>query len=187
MIRLLDETGAIKFRITIRQNLYLICHYSVADVCSWSDFEELKTKFRIIGKSYVTTGLPYKCNGINVYLRDSMLISPAGASLKSIGSLYESSGLSKLEIDKSDRDSMDLFMENNYELFKEYAIKDSVIALYHALTVEQSSIQELGKFSIPITLSSFSNQYCSARLDGGKYPLPTGDGRYNIGNTATLL
>lgn len=187
LVRLLDETGALKYRVVIRQNLYLICHFSVADVCSWSDFEDLKTKFRIIGKSYVTTGLPYKHNGLNVYLRDTMLISPAGASLKSIGSLYESSGLSKLEIEKSDRDSMDLFMETNYEVFKEYAIKDSVIALYHALTVEQSSVQELGKFSIPITLSSFSNQYCNARLDDNRYPLPTGDGRYNIGNTPALF
>lgn len=116
-----------------------------------------------------------------------MLISPAGASLKSIGALYDSAGLSKLEIDKVDRDSMDLFMESNYDLFKEYAIKDAVIALYHALNVEQSSIIELGKFSIPVTLSSFSSQYCNVRLNGKKYGLPTGDGRYNISSIPALF
>lgn len=77
----------------------------------------------------------YKITRMGKNMRD---LSPAGASLKSIGLLYESAGLSKLEIPKSDRDSMDKFMETNYEVFKEYAIKDSVIALYHHHREEQN-------------------------------------------------
>jgi hypothetical protein len=54
------------------------------------DFETFKTELSIVNKSFVTLGKPLKIEGVNVYVRDTMLLSPAGnRSLDSIGKLYE--------------------------------------------------------------------------------------------------
>ena len=46
---------------------------------------------------------------------------------------------------------MRLFMTE--DLFKQYAIQDSIITLWHALQVEYSNYEFSNSFSIPITFS----------------------------------
>jgi hypothetical protein len=44
-----------------------------------SDFYDLKKDLNIVNKSYVTIGKPLKLNGVLVYVRDTMLLTPAVA------------------------------------------------------------------------------------------------------------
>jgi ssDNA-specific exonuclease RecJ len=67
---------------------------------------------------------------------------------------------------------MDVFMNTNYNDFREYAIQDSVLALFHTLKVEETVIIELKKMFIPVSLASFSGSFLQSKLDITKYKLP---------------
>jgi len=62
-------------------------------------------------------------------LRDTSLLSPGGMSLKSIGSLYPSLPLSKIELSKEFYRDMELLQLENPVLFREYALQDPKIVL----------------------------------------------------------
>ena len=84
-------------------------------------------------------------------MRDTSLLTPTGQSLGAIGKLYSDLGLNKIDLPKSSKDNMRLFMTE--DLFKQYAIQDSIITLWHALQVEYSNYEFSNSFSIPITFS----------------------------------
>ena len=90
---------------------------------------------------------------MKVFLRDTSLLSPTTQSLGAIGELYSDLGLNKIDLPKSSKDNMRLFMQEDFNLFKEYAIQDSIITLWHALQVEYSNYEFSNSFSIPITFS----------------------------------
>lgn len=93
----------------------------------------------------------------------------SGSGLKEIGNLYEN--MEKIDIGENIK-TMDIFMNENIDLFKSYAIQDSVIALYHVLKVEESSRKELNKFYIPISIASFARKYLESKLNMEKYRIP---------------
>jgi hypothetical protein len=146
--------------ISLVKNNYLCAHYSAADLCMLSDFLTLKEKLGIVNKSFVTLGKPIKTAGTNVYIRDTYLLAPAGnKSLAALGKLYESEGdFSKELIKPEDLVNMDEFLKRDKESFTYYAIKDAVITLKHALSMEEFNfgIKQLG---VPLTLSSMGKNY----------------------------
>jgi len=64
-----------------------------------------------------------------VFLRDTALLSPGGMSLKSIGSLYPSLPLTKIELSNDYYKNMDVFQRENPVLFQAYAKQDAKIVL----------------------------------------------------------
>jgi hypothetical protein len=143
--------------ITSVVNSYIIGHLTTADLSILNDFDEIKQEFDIINKSYVTISKPLNIEGINVYVRDTMLLAPGSMkSLQSIGSLYEN--LPKIDIDESYKNNMELFLLKEPTKFKEYAVRDALITMIHARYMEYFN-NSLGGVGIPLTLSGLSTKF----------------------------
>ena len=144
-----------KVSVTIKKQNFLLGHYNSADLSMLSDFESFKHELDIVNKVFVTLRKPILINGINVIVRDTMLLAPGGnKSLKNIGGLYN---INKIDIGNN-INNMKVFLKENYEQFKEYAIQDAKIALVHGLYMEEFSFQ-YGLISIPLSLSMLSSVY----------------------------
>jgi hypothetical protein len=139
----------------IRHN-YVIGHLTNADLSILSDFNEFKDSLDLVNNSFITLKKPILMNSTNVHVRDSMLLAPAGKSLSNLGSLYKD--LDKIKIDSLWYKNMDEFYEKEPEAFKEYAMRDALISLIHASSMEDLNF-DLGKAVIPITLSSLSMSF----------------------------
>ena len=57
-------------------------------------------------------------------------------------------------------------MSTDFDLFKQYAIQDSIITLWHAIQVEYSNYEFSQSFTIPITLSTLATNYLCKELVG---------------------
>ena len=76
---------------------------------------------------------PIELKGYNVYIRDTMLLaSAASQTLQALGEMH---GLKKPYLDEKCYLDMELFSREDPEKFREYALNDSLIALYHGLFV----------------------------------------------------
>ena len=65
---------------------------------------------------------------------------------------------------------MKTFMSTDFDLFKQYAIQDSIITLWHAIQVEYSNYEFSQSFTITITLSTLATNYLCKELVGeGKW------------------
>ena len=177
-------------KIRIHKELYLIAHFTTADVCSWSDFNDYKTKFAILRKSFVSMGV-ITVEGWKILLRDTSLLTPTAQNLGAIGDLYSEYGLSKIDLPKEMKNDMEEMMYKDFTLFKEYAIRDSVITLFHAMKVQDSYQSFCMIYSIPITLSALANAYLSKMLraseKNSKYHNPVINGKYSMKSLKTIL
>jgi len=109
-------------------------------------------------------------------------------SLKSIGMLYPSLPLEKIEILQTELSDMSKFFEDDPERFSLYAVQDSKIVLWHALEVQDSHFLFSGKYSIPVTLSSLASSYLEKELlSEGKYHPPTDNGLISMRNIPKIL
>lgn len=166
-------------------NNYIIGHLTTADLSILNDFEEIKQEFDIINKSYVTISKPLKIEGINVYVRDTMLLAPGSMkSLQSIGSLYEN--LPKIDIDESYKNNMELFLINEPDKFKEYAVRDALITMVHARYMEYFN-NSLGGVGIPLTLSGLSTKFIKKFWSENKYNGYQISNKYLLSDVSTSL
>lgn len=180
---ILSEYGLNYKRLKTRFNkkLFLIAHYSPAELGFFTDFEEFKDRLSIINKCFITLGRGFKIKDheYTIILRDTNLLTPAGSSsLGAIGKMYseDEPDLEKLDLPKEYRkDEMERLMNEKPEAFQKYAIRDSVITLYHALRVEETSFEELRKLTIPVTLSSLAGGVLNKAIGGPEYELPLHD------------
>ena len=159
--------GIRKFpNITIPTNAYLLSHFSRADIPSlkdyeWNDSELVKGLMNIRG---VYTGrkdikVPIIDNvNMKVKLRDTINLAPTlKKSLNDIGKML---GFPKIEIGNTEdeelknKENMDDFMFNNYELFKKYGIQDAKIVTEYAHQLININMKETGKYILPNTLTS---------------------------------
>ena len=151
-----------------RPECYLIAHFTAADVSLFSDFNEIKNKFSVLNKSFLTFDKTLSYKKWKIHLRDSTLLSPAGMSLKSIGSLYPLLPLEKIDLTTSQLNNMDKLYDSNRALFISYAIQDSKIVLWHSLQVLNSHYLFTQKYTIPLTLSSLASSFLVKKLVSGK-------------------
>lgn len=140
--------------LTTRRNFYVIGHLTQADLSLLSDFEEIKRELDIVNKCMVTLGKSSIVkHGHNIIFRDTVLLAPGGKkSLASIGSMY-GEHLKKIDLSASQYRNMDLLLKEDPKLFKDYALRDSLISLIHACVLEDAHFK-LNKIGIPLTLSS---------------------------------
>lgn len=149
-------TGEI-ISVTRKVNNYLLMHFSAADISILEDFEEFKSEFDIVNKSFVTLNKPILIDGVNVILRDTLLISPMGyKSLKKLSNLYDE--ISKVEIPEEYIDRMDAFKRNDPKKFEDYATQDSLITLLHGSYMEDFN-HSLNLTGVPLTLSGLSSAF----------------------------
>lgn len=170
--------------LSVIKNLFSIAHYNAADLPNIIDFGELKDKLSIVNKSFVTLGKPLTVEGTNLYIRDTILLSPAGASkLADLGKIYKLSGsdLEKLDV-PFDKNHMSEFLRDNPESFKAYGIRDATITLKHALAMEEFN-RTVNQIGIPLTLSSIGRMYVLKAFNDMDRFLPYQiSGEYMMGN-----
>ena len=143
-----------RLSITTRRNFYIIGHLTQADLSLLSDFSVFKKHLDIVNKCMVTLGhSDIVIYGHSVVFRDTLLLAPGGKkSLASIGGLY-GKNLQKINLTEDQYKNMDILLKNDPVLFKNYALRDSLISLVHACVLEDSNFQQM-KLGIPLTLSS---------------------------------
>jgi hypothetical protein len=122
-----------KVSVTKSRLYYLLAHLTPADLSLMDDFKKVKEDLSIVNGSFVTLGKPLKYCGRNIHIRDTMLLAPGGnKSLAKIGKLY-GEGLNKIQISKTDLEDMQGFLKRDKDKFIEYALRDAVISLIHAV------------------------------------------------------
>jgi len=151
-----------------RSECYLIAHFTTADVSLLADFTEIKNRFSVLNKSFLTLDKTLSYNKWKVYLRDTSLLSPAGMSLKSIGDLYPSLPLEKIDLNSYQLNNMDQLYASDRTLFMNYAMQDAKIVLWHSLQVLNSYYLFTQKYTIPITLSSLASSFLIKKLVSGE-------------------
>lgn len=153
------------------KNIVMVGHYNRADIPAFSDKDQWWTRLSNVRNSLVTGGVPIKVRvqfgadddeesrvELRVYLRDTMLLAPAGKkSLAELGKLISD----EKEPLSSDANEESFFKQNmkavrdlQWPKFKKYSLKDAKIsALYFERIAEQYRNITGAKF-IPTALSS---------------------------------
>jgi len=157
--------------------LYLSAHFSRADLSAFSDFSTLKDKFDSVRKTYATVTEPHKkrytdsnnnSRTISISLVDTMLISPNGTSLASLGDLHN---VPKINLPDGAIERMDLLLEEDPELFEGYAIRDAEISARHAWYMAEFVSEYLGGNSPPITLGGLAEKHFLSLLQSSEMDL----------------
>jgi hypothetical protein len=158
----IDNKAGTKISLTLVKNTFVMAHYNAADLSILSDFNDLKKQLSVVNKSFVSLGKPLRFKECFVYIRDTMLLAPAGKNkLHDLSKLYNSDGKSdfeKRQVSVNDLNNMRVFYEREPERFKDYAIQDAIITLKHAVAMEEFNMK-VYQIGVPITLSSIGRKY----------------------------
>jgi hypothetical protein len=140
---------------------YLIGHFTLADLTAFADFDELKTEFDAIRRTYatITQDTSVICwdvgrhkHKVKLVLRDSLLLVPAGQkSLKAIGELV---GVEKGTLHPGEIENMQALLTTDKPRFEDYALRDPEIAVRYCLKIMAIAHELTGESEIPPTLSS---------------------------------
>jgi hypothetical protein len=161
----------------ISQHIVLVGHYNRADVPAFDDRDQVYEHVRNVRNSLVTQGVPITLEvsfsedktdtmDLKVYLRDTMLLAPAGKqSLESLGGLV---GKEKMTL--SDKAADELFLkkrmkfvrDNKWPLFRQYAILDAEISALYFKEVTRIYQRATGRKFVPTVLSSIGMELLQA-------------------------
>ena len=149
------------------RNVYLVGHYTKADIPAFSDFKDLKSVVSAVRGSFVSVDTDFRLSldfpkpdsvELSVKVRDTYLLSPAGSqSLASLGDMLK---IPKVRLhDDSDKESqlksrMDQLRARDWDLYRRYAIQDAVICAEYAQRIIDLCCAHLGKEKLPVTLTS---------------------------------
>jgi hypothetical protein len=177
------STGAVQ---AVPQSIYLVGHFTRADVPAFSDFQSLTQMMSSVRNTFlsidnhIAVDLPCDDGGtvpLKVLLRDTMLLTPAASkSLKALGELV---GQPKIDLDPDPirdrfyKENMDVLLSENPDLFEQYALNDAVICVRYADRMIEQSRTLLGKPKLPATLTSIGVDllWKAWQRSGKSYPL----------------
>ena len=155
--------------ILLPQSIFLICHFSRADLPSFRGFFEKHNRINLqnLRRTLVTqkNGTPIKIpveyRGKRVMLklaiRDTYLLAPSTAkSLDSIGGLI---GREKKKLSQEQIENMDVVRREDLDLFIEYAQTDATIALEFSENISNFSTDLGGIPFVPLTLTSLGIRF----------------------------
>jgi hypothetical protein len=157
--------------------VYLSAHFSRADLSAFSDFSSLKGKLDSLQKTYATLYYPFKSkyidasnnsHSLTIHLIDTMLNSPSGSSLESLGKLH---GVSKIKLPRGMIERMDKLLENDPVLFERYGIRDAEISAKHAWYMAEFVKEHLGVNAPPVTLGSLAVKHFKSLLKDSELEL----------------
>ena len=175
-------TGAVK---AVPQMIYLVGHFTRADVPAFSDFQNLTQMMSSVRNTFLSIDGHIAINipcadgnmvPLKVLLRDTMLLTPAASKgLKALGELV---GQPKIDLDPDPakdqfyKENMDLLLAEKPQLFEQYALNDAVICVRYADRVIEQSKTLLGKVKLPATLTSIGVDllWKSWELSGKSHP-----------------
>jgi hypothetical protein len=129
--------------------VYLISHFSLAELQTFKDFHKIKTSFDSIRGTFITTKSSIEvnvtkeeaCLDVEVILCDTSLLAPAG--FQSLTALGKFIGISKIE--NSDFISkIGCLLRDDPEKFYNYAITDSVITLAYWMEIHMITQKTIG-------------------------------------------
>ena len=158
------ESGDLK---EIPKSIYLVGHFTRADVPAFSDFHDLTHYLGNVRNTFISIDqfIPLKIQlsetefvEIKIYLRDTMLLSPTNT--KKLSDLGELVGTKKIVLDEDPvkelfyKKNMDVLRDENWELFKKYALVDAEICVRYILKIIEEFYNATGKRRVPVTLTS---------------------------------
>ncbi|KRR23264.1 DNA polymerase [Bradyrhizobium retamae] len=152
--------------ILLPRSIYLVGHYTKADLPAFSDFDSIKKIAVAVRSSFVSTDASFDFavsteNGeveLCVLLRDTFLLAPAGS--QSLAALGEILGIPKVLLsndptkEREIKSRMDDLQSRDWPLFRRYAIQDAVICAEYAERIIRLCNQHLGKSQLPVTLTA---------------------------------
>jgi hypothetical protein len=148
------------------RKIYLVGHFTRADVPAFSDFQDLTKVLSYVRNTFISIDqyvpVDIKFNKsivrLKVFLRDTMLLTPATSkSLSTIGELVE---IPKLVLDPDPKkelylkQNMDVLRRDDWELFRRYAMNDAVICVEYLKRMIDLYQSLTGKIKVPVTLTS---------------------------------
>lgn len=156
--------------LVIPDETYLVGHFTKADLPAFHDFAVVtKQEFDSIRRTFVDlngsmkyefmdekTG--FNVGSLEVNLRDTYLNAPTMA--KSLANLGEIVGFEKIKLaddvleEKELKSNMRNYRNNNWEMFRDYAIRDCVVCAKYFEQVLNTNYEITGKYKTPFTLSS---------------------------------
>lgn len=152
----------------IPDTIVLVGHYNRADIPAFEDRGQIFGRVNNVRNSLVTQAVPIRVRmafgdhnepvELKVYLRDTMLLAPAGR--KSLSSLGELVGIPKMllhetpEGDLRMKRQMKFVRANQPEAFREYALLDAKICALYFREVTRIYQQATGASFVPSQLST---------------------------------
>ena len=178
------QSGACK---SIPKNIFLVAHYNRADIPAFDDRDQFLKRLNNIRKSLVTFDLPIRIKinfaedqpeedvFLNIFIRDTILLSPTGAkSLSEIGKLVNCPKIKLSENTAEDlylKQNMDIVLRDYWELFKKYALIDAEICVRYFDTLAEQYEKLMGTRRLPSALSSIGVKLLIADWDKRDPPL----------------
>jgi len=158
--------------LQLPSTIYLVAHFTRADVPGFADFKDEKTRSALkldnirnlfmnvandirldLGDPSSGTSVP-----ISVKIRDTMTLAPAGA--KSLAAIGDILGFEKIELGETPQEELSIkqnmksFMERDWDAFCKYAIRDAEICTQYTHKMIRLYQERTGKFRMPVTLTS---------------------------------
>lgn len=161
--------GIIKYpNITIPTDSYLLSHFSRADIPSLMDYRIEDGKVRdslqntrgsFVSRKDVEVRISDEVK-FKIKIRDTILLAPA--MKKKLEDLGKMLGEEKIQLD-SDKEKeyywkthMKEYMENHYEDFKRYGIRDARITAMYSERLLEIHMKQTGNYILPKTLTSIA-------------------------------
>jgi len=147
------------------KQLFLVSHFTLAELSILEDFDKLKSRFDAIRGSFTTLLEPFFVRVtdsarnqrlIEIHLRDSMHLTPQGESLAALGEIHD---LPKVALPPGAIENMSRLLESDRDLFTRYAVTDARIASIHALEMAKLNRELTGQCSVPITLGGLAEKF----------------------------
>ncbi|WP_411351594.1 DNA polymerase [Leisingera aquaemixtae] len=153
-------------------DVYLVAHFTRADVPGFSDFKEEKSRkamnldnirnlFMNVSKDIKVSlkrGGKLKPIKLHVKIRDTIALAPTGA--KSLAKLGEILGYEKLKLsddpkrEQHYKENMWELLQANWPLFRDYAIRDAEVCAQYTIRMIRLYFDKTGVFKLPVTLTS---------------------------------
>ncbi|WP_375777814.1 DNA polymerase [Bradyrhizobium sp. ma5] len=148
------------------RSIYLVGHYTKADLPAFSDFDSIKKIAAAVRSSFVSTDASFDfvvntTTGeieLCVLLRDTFLLAPAGS--QALAALGEILAIPKVTLhddpaeERRIKGRMDELRSRDWPLFRKYAIQDAVICAEYAQRIIRLCELHLGKPRLPVTLTA---------------------------------
>ncbi len=145
----------------VPSNIILACHFTRADIPSFVNSSDLYKKLINVRSTFINefagTEFDYRGKKITIFLRDTMLLSATGTSLRSIGNLVD---VEKKTLDPDPKRhlqkirNMDRVLLEEPANFEKYAINDALICVRYIQKILEVTKSVLNESSLPLTLTS---------------------------------
>jgi len=155
----------------VPKTIILVAHYNRADLPAFDDRKQLIWRLQNVRNSLVSSGLPIRLRvqfdeiekndiDLNVYVRDTMLLAPAGR--KSLAELGKLIGREKIRLSDDGDDAEELGLKRmmkvvratDWDKFREYAILDAEISAKYFQKLTQMYQGVTGEKFVPTALSN---------------------------------